>query len=78
MKMLKTLSDGKPHDIEDFRVCLMDELTEVTTIRQHISDMRKKLRLIGQDIICQWTGRTKRAYLHVELVPINQSNAVKR
>lgn len=52
-KMLAVLADGLSHKPEDLHACLMDELGPLSNIQPHITAIRKVLRPIGQDVICQ-------------------------
>lgn len=49
-RMLKILSDGFPHHKSELQACLYDE---ESTIRQHIYNIRAKLRPRGEDIVCE-------------------------
>lgn len=51
-RILQVLGDGLPHTKEELHTCLMDELSEVDTVKTHISNLRTKLQLRGQDIDC--------------------------
>ncbi len=51
------LSDGKPHLKEEIHACLYDELSDIKTIRYHISTLRKVVRLLGEEIICEFANR---------------------
>ena len=69
-RMLKVLSDGMPHRYEELRACLDDELAR--NVKTHIGHIRKKLRPIGQDIVCEYRGRLGAmilsGYRHVILI----------
>lgn len=64
------LSDGLPHFKEEILAkCLWDEDGGTTNVRQHMANLRKKLRPIGQDIVCVTNGnRYKNRYQHVILL----------
>ena len=66
-KMLKVLDDGCRHTREELHGCLVDELGALSNIKTHISMIRKKLRPMGQDIICELNERTIH-YRHVRLL----------
>jgi DNA-binding response OmpR family regulator len=51
-RMLDLLSDGFVHTKEELKRCLWDELARIETVQVHISNLRKKLRPQGRDIIC--------------------------
>lgn len=68
-KILALLSDGQPHTKEEIHTCLWDECGSVNNVYQHISVLRKKLRPIGQDIVCTTRGnRYRNQYQHVILL----------
>lgn len=46
--ILELLNDGLPHRLDDIKEVLEDKLMEVHTVRQHISNLRKKL--VGYDV----------------------------
>lgn len=54
--MLNLLADGAPHTRQELHACLWDEDGSITNIRAHISNVRKLLRPIGEDIICMHFG----------------------
>ena len=67
-RLLKLLSDGMPHTRKELVKCLDDELTSLDTVNVHISYLRRKLRPIGQDIICEMGSSYKLGYRHVRLL----------
>jgi hypothetical protein len=50
------LGDGKPHYPLDLME-MMDELAVRADLHNHISRLRKKLNTVGEDIVCQLTGK---------------------
>ena len=66
-KMLAVLADGQPHTRAELHACLVDELGPGSNIRPHLSAIRKKLRPIGQDIICEAVNY-KYFYRHIRLL----------
>jgi hypothetical protein len=66
-RMLKVLADGKPHKAEQLRRCLSDDLGEVCNIAPHLSNLRRKLRRVGEEIICRKYG-TANYYMRVKLL----------
>lgn len=67
-KILAVLSDGKRHLKDELRVLLSDgELSDDTVMQMHVSNLRKKLNPIGQDIICEYNSR-RIFYRHVRLI----------
>lgn len=77
-KILDLLSDGKLHRAEEIHACLPDELGARENIHQHLSNIRKKLRAIGQDIVLRRNGlsKTESWYYHCRVVasPYDGSN----
>ncbi len=68
-RMLEVLADGLPHTRQELHKCLNDELSPLTAIHDPISKLRKVLRPIGQDIVCELApnkGGIK--YRHVRLL----------
>ena len=65
--MLAVLADGQPHTRDELHACLPDELGPGSNIRPHLSAIRKRLRLIGEDVICEWKDR-KYLYRHIRLL----------
>ncbi|MCK9569344.1 hypothetical protein M0R72_10440 [Candidatus Pacearchaeota archaeon] len=66
--LLRILNDGLPHLRNELTCALMtpDDTSRVN-LNNHISDIRKKLRPMGHDIICElWNRRI--AYRHVRLL----------
>ena len=55
--ILNVLADGLPHARQEIHACLPDELGAMSNIRAHLSNIRKGLRPMGQDIICEWAKR---------------------
>lgn len=57
-RIMHLLSDGKLHTKAELHKCILDDLSENTTVNMHITFLRKKLRLIGQTIICESYGQS--------------------
>ncbi len=57
-RMLALLSDGQPHSRESLHALLWDTDAPVGNIHTHISTLRKKLRPLGQWIVCEYARRT--------------------
>lgn len=66
-RMLDVLKDGGPHTRQELLACLNDDQAEVRNIYAHVSSIRKKLRVRGQDIVCEIRGYA-RFYRHVRLL----------
>jgi len=65
--MLRVLSDGFPHTREELHRCLPDELGPLSNIRAHLTSIRKRIRPLGQDVICELVNR-RICYRHVRLL----------
>ena len=65
--MLDVLADGKPHTFDELKDCLPDELGVTENIFRHISAIRKRIRLQGQEIVCEFANRRK-YYRHIVLL----------
>lgn len=55
--ILKILSDGYAHKREELRQALPDELSGFSCLSTMLYQLRKKLKPMGQDIVCQLQGR---------------------
>ncbi|MFA5056515.1 MAG: hypothetical protein WC485_00240 [Opitutaceae bacterium] len=70
--ILKILSDGRPHLLCELHACLPDELSGESAVRWHLTGIRKVLRLIGEDVICEFSQacgtKRKLCYRHVRLL----------
>lgn len=58
LRLLLVLSDGKPHTRTELHAVLPDELGPYQNVQRHVSNIRKILRVQGQDIVCVWHKRT--------------------
>ena len=66
-RMLELLKDGLPHTRQELHACLEDDLAGITAIQAHLSRIRKRLRGIGEEIVCEYYLRTLH-YRHVRLL----------
>jgi len=62
-KMLALLGDGQPHRVEELKKCLLDDLSSDSAVRDHLSQMRKLLRLEGKNVLCVWWHRCRQYQL---------------
>lgn len=67
MAILRILADGMRHSRDDLVEVLPGENSDYRTLSVHLSKMRKMLRPIGQDIICELSDR-KIHYRHIRLL----------
>ena len=73
--MIDLLADGKAHSRHELKDCLADELSPLSAIRAHLSNLRKVLRCKGQDVICELVNR-RICYRHVViLTSLDSKNA---
>lgn len=63
--MLEMLSDGQPHYRGELHKCCGPSCVKM--VRYHISRIRKQLRPVGQDIVCELVNRQIH-YRHVRLL----------
>jgi DNA-binding response OmpR family regulator len=49
-RILELLQDGHPHRVQELKCVAGDNQMEDKTIYVHVCNMRKKLRILGQDI----------------------------
>lgn len=66
VRILKVLSDGHMHEKAHLQKCVNDELS-THAVNSHLRNIRRKLRPIGEDIICQFYDK-KLFYRHVRLL----------
>ncbi len=66
-RILEMLADGLPHTKAELMTCFEDDMAPVSSLFTHISSLRKDLRPIGQDIICEYIRR-RTHYRHVRLL----------
>jgi hypothetical protein len=66
-RMLELLKDGKPHRREELHSCLQDDLADLSAIQPHISNIRKRIRNLGEEIVCEFYQRSLH-YRHVRLL----------
>ena len=59
-RILHVLNDGKRHHKDDLYPCIEDELADhYSSLKNHLSCIRKRLRPRGEDIIVElWERRT--------------------
>lgn len=65
-RILLLLSDDLPHTLGELFTCLDDELATMNAVHVHLRNLRKKLRLLGEDVLCV-AVRRRVAYQHVGL-----------
>lgn len=70
-RIIQTLSDGKRHHTLELQDLLPDQkgegIARHRSVIVHLTGIRKKIRPIGQDIICEYFER-KKYYRHVRLL----------
>lgn len=66
-RIVELLSDGRPHRREEIHALLSDNLAALPAIQVHISNIRKKIKLRGEDILCTLVNRQIH-YQHVVLL----------
>ncbi len=52
-RMLLLLADGKSHSRDQLKECVDDELSSWKAMQMHLSRIRRKLRSVGQNVICE-------------------------
>lgn len=50
-RIIAILADGEPHARKELIVCLNDELASFGALKVHLSNIRKKLKTQGEDIV---------------------------
>jgi hypothetical protein len=66
--MLAVLSDGMAHTKAELHSCLPDELGSLDNVKVHVTNIRKKLRLKGEDILCTRIHMSEPIYRHVRIL----------
>jgi DNA-binding CsgD family transcriptional regulator len=66
-RIVDLLSDGMPHKREELHACLSDDLASRTAVQMHVSNIRKRIRVRGEEIICEYYHRNL-YYRHVRLL----------
>lgn len=68
-RILKLLSDGMPHRIEELHACLHEQDAPFSNVSPHLFALRKALRARGEDIVCRTlSSGFDRWYQHVRLL----------
>ena len=70
LRILEVLSDGKAHPRKEL-IEAIDELAEKSTLKVHLSNLRKKLLNNGQNVLCTLVNRGI-CYQHVRLTGNSQ------
>ena len=69
-KIIAMLADGRRHRVDEMEESVLtngEYENKRVALQMHISNIRKLLRPIGQDIICQLHSG-KKHYIHVRLI----------
>lgn len=51
------LSDGRPHRTHELVACLLDSQATPRNMRQHLSQIRAKIRASGEAVLCEIHNR---------------------
>ena len=65
--ILKMLSDGQRHHRDHLLCCFSDELASVQSLKNQLTAIRKQIRPLGEEIICE-TANRRTYYRHVRLL----------
>lgn len=71
-KILDVLSDGMPHTKDELHACLSDELAALSAVDFHLTGIRKVIRPVGQDIICQFIDKQFKYRLIIVYAPADE------
>ena len=66
-RILEVLKDGMPHKRKELIDCLQDEMADRIDLNCQLSLLRRKLRPIGHEIVCEY-GQRMLWYRHVLLI----------
>lgn len=58
LRIVQLLADGKPHTRQEIKELLWDDQSPLTAIRAHITNCRKVLRLLEEEIVCELSNGT--------------------
>lgn len=69
-RILEVLGDGQRHHCDELlQRCFYDRIEpDKNLVRSHLKSMRNVLRLVGEDIICEYYYR-RFYYRHVRMLP---------
>jgi hypothetical protein len=56
-RILRVLSDGMRHNRDEVQACINDELAGRNALATTLYKLRRKLRPLGQDILCEYYMR---------------------
>lgn len=76
-RLLAVLADGQPHSRRELHACLPDDLGALSNIQPHLTVLRRRLRLRGEDIVCELNtnGHPGIRYRHVRLLVNTTDNS---
>ena len=66
--MLALLADGRPHTRAELHSCLFDTYGPLTNIKAHLTAIRKQLRPMGMEVVCEVVNR-RICYRQIRLLP---------
>lgn len=75
LKIVQLLADGKPHTRKEIHDLLWDEQSPITAIRAHITNCRKMLRVLGEEIVCE-LYESKVHYRRVKVQELDQFSSL--
>lgn len=70
-RIMHVLSDGLPHHRDEVLRCIDDPMASRSNVANHILLVRRKLRPLGHDIVCE-LYRASIYYRHIILLPCVQ------
>lgn len=71
LEVLAILSDGECHAFAEMMSKLGYDPDEQQTLFQHVTNLRRVLRLVGHTIVCETWRNGERGYRHVVLLTSN-------
>ncbi len=66
-RLVAMLSDGKTHSRRELLTCIDDDQAEFSNLQWHLSQVRKQVRPMGQEIMFV-SGNCVSGYRHVRLL----------
>ena len=67
-RILALLADGRAHTRAELLALLSDDLGAPSNVRAHVSNLRRRLRPKGEEIVCEVRYRCQVCYRHVRLL----------
>ena len=67
-RMYDLLKDGLPHSLQELHGCLHDELGAMVNAQVAISFLRRRIRPVGLEVVCQRNNGAQPTYRLVRVI----------